>query len=113
MLARSSRAGWLVAAFAVACLPLSAAAQTTPAKPATSKPSTTQPAQPAKPKPSTPAKKKPAPAKKPAPPPPPPPPPAVELIGYVSMPPGAFRGGPPSGQFDSEGRRAGTPRFDS
>jgi len=29
------------------------------------------------------------------------------------MPPGAFRGGPPSGQFDSEGRRAATPRFDS
>jgi len=113
MLARSSRAGWLVAAFAVACLPLSAAAQTTPAKPATSKPSTTQPAQTAKPKPSTPAKKKPAPAKKPAPPPPPPPPPAVELIGYVSMPPGAFRGGPASGQFDSEGRRTAKPRFDS
>lgn len=62
-------------------------------------------------------KKKPAPAaapaKKPSPPPPPPPPPAVELIGHVVMPPGAFRGGPPSGQFDAEGRRAATPRFDS
>jgi len=29
------------------------------------------------------------------------------------MPPGAFRGGPPSGQFDNEGRRAAAPRFDS
>jgi hypothetical protein len=29
------------------------------------------------------------------------------------MPAGAFRGGPPSGQFDSEGRRAAAPRFDS
>src|SRR5690349_1029138 len=46
------------------------------------------------------------PAPKPAPPPPPPPPPAVELIGMVVMPPDAFRGGPPSGQFDNEGRRA-------
>jgi hypothetical protein len=44
---------------------------------------------------------------------PPPPPPAVELIGMVVMPPDAFRGGPPSGQFDNEGRRAAEPRFDS
>ena len=29
------------------------------------------------------------------------------------MPPGAFRGGPASGQFDAEGRRAAKPRFDS
>jgi glycerophosphoryl diester phosphodiesterase len=29
------------------------------------------------------------------------------------MPAGAFRGGPPSGQFDNEGRRAAAPRFDS
>jgi glycerophosphoryl diester phosphodiesterase len=114
MLARPSRAGWLAAAFAVACLPLSAAAQTTPAKPAAGKPATST-AKPttAKPKAATTSKKKTAAARKPAPPPPPPPPPAVELIGYVSMPPGAFRGGPASGQFDSEGRRAGTPRFDS
>jgi glycerophosphoryl diester phosphodiesterase len=64
------------------------------------------------------AKKKPAAAAvkkplKPAPPPPPPPPPAVELIGLVVMPPDAFRGGPPAGQFDGEGRRAAAPRFDS
>src|ERR1044071_3497343 len=51
------------------------------------------------------------PAPKPAP--PPTPPPAVELIGMVVMPPDAFRGGPPSGQFDNEGRRAAEPRFDS
>jgi hypothetical protein len=44
---------------------------------------------------------------------PPPPPPPVELIGMVVMPPDAFRGGPPSGQFDHEGRRAANPRFDS
>jgi glycerophosphoryl diester phosphodiesterase len=44
---------------------------------------------------------------------PPVPPPAVELIGMVVMPSGAFRGGPPSGQFDGEGRRAAAPRFDS
>jgi len=31
----------------------------------------------------------------------------------VVMPPDAFRGGPPSGQFDNEGRRAAEPRFDS
>ncbi|HEX5162550.1 MAG TPA: esterase-like activity of phytase family protein [Steroidobacteraceae bacterium] len=29
------------------------------------------------------------------------------------MPAGAFRGGPSSGQFDNEGRRAAAPRFDS
>jgi len=76
-------------------------------------------------KPAVSAKKKPAvatatpaakpavkPPAKPAPPPPPPPPP-VELIGMVVMPAEAFRGGPPSGQFDNEGRRAAEPRFDS
>jgi hypothetical protein len=41
------------------------------------------------------------------------PPPPVELIGLITMPADAFRGGPPSGQFDSEGRRAAAPRFDS
>jgi hypothetical protein len=66
-----------------------------------------------------PAKKKPAaaPAKKaaakPKPPAPPPPPPAVELIGHIVMPPDALRPGPPSGQFDGEGRRAAAPRFDA
>ena len=60
---------------------------------------------------STAKKKKPAAAaRKPA---PPPPPPAVELIGHVIMPPGAFRAGPPAGQFDADGRRAAMPRFDS
>ena len=29
------------------------------------------------------------------------------------MPPGAFRAGPPSGQYDADGRRAAAPRFDS
>jgi hypothetical protein len=41
------------------------------------------------------------------------PPPQVELIGLIVMPPDAFRGGPPSGQFDGNGRRASGPRFDS
>src|ERR1700741_1336924 len=50
---------------------------------------------------------------KPAPPAPPPPPPHVELIGLIVMPPDAFRGGPPSGQFDNEGRRATQPRYES
>ncbi len=80
-------------------------------KPATTtkKPATTS-SKP-KPKPGTSAtKKKPA---KPAPPPPPPPPPAVELIGLIVMPPDAIRAGPPSGQFDGEGRRAAAPRFDA
>ncbi|HET9474366.1 MAG TPA: hypothetical protein VFO82_10755, partial [Steroidobacteraceae bacterium] len=84
------------------------AADPAPAKPAAKKPAassstTTTPKK--KKKPAT-AAKKPAPA-------PPPPPPAVELIGYVTMPAGAFRCGPPSGQFDNEGRRAAAPRFDS
>ena len=63
-------------------------------------------------RPARPPRKSPRP-KKPVPPPPPPPPPPVELIGYVIMPPGAFRAGPPSGQYDGDGRRAATPRFDS
>jgi hypothetical protein len=71
-----------------------------------------RPAAGAKKKPATPAAK---PATKPVPKPAakPVPPPAVELIGMVVMPPDAFRGGPPAGQFDNEGRRAATPRFDS
>lgn len=50
---------------------------------------------------------------KPAIPAPPPPPPAVELVGHILMPPDALRPGPPSGQFDGEGRRAATPRFEA
>jgi hypothetical protein len=63
----------------------------------------------------TPAKKKPAAkaAVKPLPKPAPAPPPAVELIAMVTMPADAFRGGPAAGRFNDEGRRAGTPRFDS
>ena len=88
---------------------------------APTKPAATRPAQPAATSSSKPAaastKKKPATkkpvAKKPAPPPPPPPPPAVELIGYVVMPAGGFRAGPPSGQFDDNGRRRAAPRFES
>jgi glycerophosphoryl diester phosphodiesterase len=118
MLAPLARALLLAAAFA-ACAPLSFAADPAPAKPAATKSTAARPAA-AKPqpagssanKPATSPKKKPV-AKKPAPPPVPPPPPPVELIGQVVMPAGAFRGGPPSGQFDDEGRRAAKPRFDS
>lgn len=77
------------------------------AKPAPARPAAAKPAA-AKPAPAKPAAKKPAPV-----PPPPPPPPAVELIGRIVMPAAAFRGGPQSGQFDAEGRRAAAPRFDS
>jgi hypothetical protein len=98
-----------LAACAFAWTTLAAEPATAPAKPATTA---------AKPKPATsPANRKPAATTKkpikPVPPPPPPPPPAVELIGLVVMPPDAFRGGPPAGQFDGEGRRAAAPRFDS
>lgn len=115
MLASRLRASTVVAclsAGALACAALAAetVAQTQPssAKPeaAAPKPATT----PAKKKPAAATAKKPV---KPKPPPPPPPPPAVELIGLVVMPPDAFRGGPPAGQFDGEGRRTAAPRFDS
>src|SRR5262245_11941186 len=113
MLASLARALVVAAAFAVACASSSWSAEPAPAKPAVKKPATGS----SKPKAgTTTTKKKPAakPAvKKPAPPPPPPPPPPVELIGYVVMPPGAFRAGPVSGQYDSDGRRAPAPRFDS
>ncbi len=82
------------------------------ADPAPAKPAAKKPAASSSTATSTPKKKPAAPAKKRAPL-PPPPPPAVELIGYVTMPAGAFRDGPPSGQFDNEGRRAAVPRFDS
>ncbi len=114
MLASLTRALVVAAAFAVVCAPLSGmAAEPTPAKPAPAKPAAKKPSSgSSKPKAGTTAKKKPA-AKKPVPPPPPPPPPPVELIGYVIMPPGAFRAGPPSGQYDGDGRRAAAPRFES
>jgi hypothetical protein len=112
MLASLSRALLLAAAFAMACAPLSGvAAEPAPSKPAAKKPAAGS----SKPKSgSGTAVRKPAAArKKPLPPPPPPPPPRVELIGYVVMPPGAFRAGPASGQYDGDGRRAATPRFES
>ncbi len=109
MLALSSRALNLAAALVAACLlaPVSLAQAPAPAKPATTskKPTT------ATPKPGTATtKKKPD---KPVSPPPPPPPPSVELIGLIVMPADAMRAGPPSGAFDSEGRRAAAPRFDA
>jgi len=108
MLASLARALVVAAACAV-CVP-HAALGAEPAKPAASKPASTGSSKPK----TTPQKKKAAaPARKPVPPPPPPPPPPVELSGYVSMPAGAFRDGPPSGQFDNEGRRAAAARFDS
>jgi hypothetical protein len=100
----------LFAAATLACLLMGAtvvvlAQNTAPAasKPAAAKPVAAKKAPPAKPV----AKPKPV---MPAPPAPPPP---VELIGHIVMPPDAFRPGPPSGQFDGEGRRAATPRFDA
>lgn len=119
MLASLPRA--LVVAVATAACASFAWADTTPAKPATTKPPVTKPAagssaggsSKSKPAAGTAAKKKPIAAKPAPPPPPPPPPPPVELIGYVVMPPGAFRAGPPSGQFDNDGRRAAVPRFES
>ena len=113
MLASRSRAISVVvclAACAFALTTLAAEPATAPAKPATTAAKPKPAASPAKKKPAATTKKKPT---KPVPPPPPPPPPAVELIGLVVMPPDAFRGGPPAGQFDGEGRRAAAPRFDS
>jgi len=113
MLASLSRAPLfariVAAAFAAVCLaPCASAADPVPATPAAKK------KPPAGSSTAAPAKKKPAaPAKKPAPPAPPPPPPPVELIGYVVMPPGTFRAGPPAGQYDDHGMRAPAPRFES
>ncbi len=106
MLASSPRFR-VAAAFVASCLlvcatPAPSVAQQT--APAVKKPA------PAKKKPAAPVKK---PAAKPLPPAPPPPPPPVELIGHIVMPPDALRPGPPSGQFDGEGRRAAAPRFDA
>jgi hypothetical protein len=112
MLASFTRALALAAACAALCAtPVRAADGNT--RPVAAKPAGAKPA--VKKKPAGSLKPAPAaalPAKKPAPLPPPPPPP-VELIGYVVMPPGTFRAGPPSGQFDANGRRAAAPRFDS
>ena len=104
MLASRSRARSFVACLAAGALALTAVGGTRAADP---KPAA---------KPEASAKKKPAAArakaaaKIPARPVPPPP---VELIGLVVLPAEQFRGGPPSGQFDGEGRRAAAPRFDS
>ncbi|HET9863233.1 MAG TPA: esterase-like activity of phytase family protein [Steroidobacteraceae bacterium] len=120
MLASTARALVVAAAVAVCASFAAQGAETAAPKPTTAR----QPAAGSSParKPaasssgaaSTAKKKKPAATvKKPALPPPPPPPPPVELIGHVIMPPGAFRAGPPSGQFDGNGRRAAAPRFES
>src|SRR4051812_41381532 len=113
MLASLTRALCLAAACAaLGAMPVRAAdpATTKPAitKPAAAKPASGKPAE--KSPPSGPKGERDAPpragaARNPAPAPAPPPPPPVELIGYVVMPPGTFRGGPPSGQFDADGRR--------
>jgi len=109
MLASLARVLTVAAAFAVYAPVASLAAESAPAKPAATKKSAASSSKAAAPA----SKKKAAtPAKKPAPLPPPPPPPA-ELIGYVTMPADTFRDGPPSGQFDNDGRRAAEPRFDS
>jgi glycerophosphoryl diester phosphodiesterase len=109
MLALLPRALNLAAVLVAACAlaSVSFAQTSTPAKPAaTAKKPATGSSKP-KPKPAATRKK----AAKPAPPPPPPPP--VELIGVIVMPAGAMRAGPPSGQFDGEGRRASAPRFEA
>jgi len=106
MLASRPRALSLVACLAAGVLAFAATAADT--KPAP------KPAATAKKKPVSPtAKPATKPAAKPAAKPVPPPPPPVELIGMVIMPSEQFRGGPPSGQFDGDGRRAAAPRFDS
>jgi hypothetical protein len=112
MLAPIPRALNLAAALVAACLlaPVSFAQTTAPAKPSTSTKKPAASSSKAKPIPGAVAAKKPV---KPAAPPPPPPPPPVELIGLIVMPPDAFRAGPPTGQFDGEGRRAAAPRFEA
>jgi glycerophosphoryl diester phosphodiesterase len=112
MLASLSRALSVAAACAAICAPLAVhAADVTASKPAASKPATKKKAPAGSSKPAAATATAAAAVKKP--PPAPLPPPPVELIGYVVMPPGTFRGGPPSGQFDDQGRRAAQPRFDS
>jgi glycerophosphoryl diester phosphodiesterase len=98
----------------IACLvasDLTLAVPATEIRPGTA---TARPAAAAKKKPAlTAARKRPAKPPRTTTPAPPAPPPTVELIGLVVMPPDAFRGGPPAGQFDGNGRRAAAPRFDS
>jgi hypothetical protein len=106
MLASSARR--LVAVSALACL--FAGAQPTAALAQQPAPAVKKPAAKKKPAATT---RKAAAKPKPAAPAPPPPPPPVELIGLIVMPPDALRPGPPSGQFDGEGRRAAAPRFDA
>jgi hypothetical protein len=111
MLALLPRASNLAAALVAACAlaSVSFAQIATPAKPAATAKKPAASSSKPKPKPAT-ARKN---AAKPAPPPPPPPPPPVELIGVIVMPADAMRAGPPSGQFDGEGRRASAPRFEA
>ncbi|HTU67861.1 MAG TPA: esterase-like activity of phytase family protein [Steroidobacteraceae bacterium] len=118
MLASRSHAFSVCACLVAGGLLLSASADSADAKPGDAKPAAakTAPVKPAA-KPAAANKTSPAvgkPAIKPAPKPAKPaPPPPVELIGLVVMPSEQFRGGPPSGQFDGQGRRAPEPRFDS
>ncbi len=108
MLALLPRALNLAAALVAACAlaSVSLAQTSAPAKPAATakKPATSS----SKTKSAATRKK----ATKPVSPPPPPPPP-VELIGVIVMPADGMRAGPPSGQFDGEGRRASAPRFEA
>jgi len=114
MLASPVRALIVAAAIVAPCATFpAAAADATAAKSVAPKPATKPAASSSKPTQPAGKKKSAAAPKKPLAPPVPPPPPPVELIGYVVMPPGAFRAGPPSGQFDDAGRRAAAPRFDS
>jgi glycerophosphoryl diester phosphodiesterase len=106
MLASLSRSG--VAACLLACLVSGAPTAHGQANSAASKPAAAKPAA----RKSVAAKPKKV-APKPVIPAPPPAPPAVELIGHTVMPPDALRPGPPSGQFDGEGRRAAAPRFEA
>jgi glycerophosphoryl diester phosphodiesterase len=108
MLASLPRALNLAAALVAACAlaSVSGAQASTPAKPAVSTKKPTAGSSKPRPKPGTVAKK-------PVIPPPPAPPPPVELIGIIVMPADAMRAGPPSGQFDAEGRRGAAPRFEA
>jgi hypothetical protein len=111
---RARAAAALVAACALTLPGAPVIAQTKPAttekKPAAQVPKKKPATQTKKPA-SQSASKKPLP-RKPAPP-PPYVPPSVELIGHIVMPPDAFRGGPPAGLFDNDGRRAGAPQYES
>ncbi|HEV7605763.1 MAG TPA: esterase-like activity of phytase family protein [Steroidobacteraceae bacterium] len=112
MLALLPRALKMAAALVAACSLAGAsfAQAPTPAKPASAAKKPAVSSKKLKPKPGTATAKKPV---KPVIPPPPPPPPAVELIGIIVMPADAMRAGPPSGQFDGEGRRGAAPRFEA